>query len=139
MILLDTSGLLAAIDSGQRLHTRCVNALKSSGPPYLLSPFVLAELDYLLYTKVGLAAQIALLEEVAAGVYALETFEKADVSRALSIVKRFADLAIGLADASLVVLAERHKICDVLTLDERHFRALRAHGQKRFRILPADL
>lgn len=77
--------------------------------------------------------------EVAAGVYALETFEKTDISRALSIVKRFADLSIGLADASLVVLAGRHCVCDVLTLNERHFRSLRAYGQKRFRILPADL
>ena len=138
MILLDTGGLLAAIDSSQRLHTRCVSSLRASKPPYLLSPFVLAELDYLLYTKVGVAAQMALLEEVAAGAYQLEPFEKADVARALNLVKRFADLDIGLADASLVTLAERHKIYDVLTLDERHFRALRAHGQKRFRILPAD-
>lgn len=138
MILLDTGGLLAAMDSGQRLHSRCASALRASHPPYLLSPFVLAELDYLLYTKVGVSAQMALLEEVAAGAYTLETFDRTDVAKALSVVKRFSDLAIGLADASLVVLAERHRTCDVLTLDERHFRALRAYGQKRFRILPAD-
>jgi predicted nucleic acid-binding protein len=136
---VDTGGLLAAIDASQRLHARCAEALIASQPPYLLSPFVLAELDYLLYTNVGVAAQMALLEEVAAGAYTLAPFEKADIARALSIVKRFADLDIGLADASLVVLAERHRICEVLTLDERHFRALRAYGQKRFRILPADL
>jgi predicted nucleic acid-binding protein len=139
VILLDTSGLLAAIDAGQRLHGPCVKVLQTCAPPFLLSPFVLAELDCLLSTKVGLAAQLALLDEVTAGVYTLEAFTRSDIARARSVVERYADLAIGLTDATLVVLAERYRVCEVLTLDERHFRTLRAFGQKRFRILPADL
>ena len=51
---------------------------------------------------------------------------------------RYADLRIGLADASLVVLAERHDTRSVLTLDERRFRALRTRDRKHFRVLPAD-
>ncbi len=53
-------------------------------------------------------------------------------------MRRYSNLAIGLADASIVVLAQRHGTRDVLTLDERHFRALRVSGGKRFRVLPAD-
>src|SRR2546422_916078 len=60
-----------------------------------------------------------------------------DLASANAVLKRYAGLNIGLADASIVVLAERHGVRDVLTLDERHFRALRA-GRKRFRLLPAD-
>ena len=48
------------------------------------------------------------------------------------------DLALGLADASIVVLAVRYGIWDVLTLDERHFRALRGPDGQVFRVLPAD-
>lgn len=44
---------------------------------------------------------------------------------------------ISLADASIVVLAERHGIRDVLTLDERHFRVLTIEG-KHFWLPPAD-
>ena len=44
---------------------------------------------------------------------------------------------IGLADASVVVLAERYSCASVLTLDERHFRVLLANGRP-FRLLPAD-
>lgn len=54
-------------------------------------------------------------------------------------MERFPDQAIGLADASIVVLAERHDVNDVLTLDERHFRLLRASRSRPFRILPADV
>jgi hypothetical protein len=46
-------------------------------------------------------------------------------------------LRSGVADASIVVLAERHKTRDVLTLDQRHFRVFTAN-RKPFRILPAD-
>ena len=67
MILLDTSGLLAALDESQRHHGECVTALREGARPLLLSPFVLAELDYLLMRHIGHRAQTALLEEVARG------------------------------------------------------------------------
>lgn len=138
MILLDTSGLLAAIDGSQRHHAACAAALAAAVPPRLLSPFVLAELDYLLATQVGSAAQLDLLDEVARGVYRLEPFGQGDVATARDVVARFADLDIGLADASIVVLASRYDTRDVLTLDERRFRAVRTLDRKRFRLLPAD-
>ncbi len=55
------------------------------------------------------------------------------------LIARHADLDIGLADASLVVLAHRYAIREILTLDERHFRVLRAANGRPFRILPADV
>ena len=138
MILLDTSGLLSAIDASQRQHAACAEILAEATPPLLLSPFVLAELDYLLATQVGSHAQLALVDEVARNVYRLEPFSAHDVSVAAGVMRRYANLAIGLADASIVVLAHRHGTRDVLTLDERHFRALRTSDGKRFRVLPAD-
>lgn len=105
----------------------------------MLSPFVLAELDYLLATRVGQAAERALLAEVGRGVYGLETFDAEDIAAAERIIGRYADLHLGLADASLMVLASRHGVRDVLTLDERHFRAVRGPGGRPFRLLPADL
>ena len=109
-----------------------------TAPPLLLSPFVLAELDYLLMRHLGPRAQASLLEEVVNGAYQLEPFDASDVGRAREVVERYIDLEIGLADASIVVLAERHAITQVLTLDQRHFRALRVDRRKRFRILPFD-
>jgi predicted nucleic acid-binding protein len=138
VILLDTSGLLSAIDASQRYHAECVAALSKASPPLLLSPFVLAELDYLLSRHVGGVAQTALLDEVARGAYQLEPFDANDVAAAKDVLARYPKLQIGLADASLVVLAERHRTRDILTLDERHFRALRPRGRKGFRLLPLD-
>ena len=138
MIILDTSGLLAAIDASQRRHGAARQALEQADPPWLLSPFVLAELDYLLATRVGQGAERALLGEVGRGVYRLEGFEVADIAAADRLIGRYANLEIGLADASLVVLATRYGVREILTLDERHFRAIRGPGGRPFRLFPAD-
>ncbi len=136
MILLDTSGLLAAIDSSQNYHEEAAAALREAGGPLLLSPFVLAELDYLLAARVSAKAQRALLDEVARGAYQLEPFTAGDVASATVVIRRYRELGIGLADASIVVLAERHRVLDVLTLDRRHFQALRGPECRRFRLHP---
>jgi hypothetical protein len=138
MIVLDTGGLYAALDANEVLHGRAVAALVGAKPPRLLSPFVLAELDYLIGQRVGHEAQIALLDEITRGVYRLEPFSSDDLGRAKRIMERYADLRIGLADASVVVLAERHRTLDLLCTDERHFRALKGYGGKTFQLLPLD-
>lgn len=136
MILLDTSGLLAAIDSSQREHVACASVLRKSRGPRLLSLFVLAELDYLLSTRVGGHAQAALLDEVSRGAYQLERFETDDVAAAAKVIARYEKLRIGLADASIVVLGERHGVRDLLTLDRRHFDVVRRSNGRPFRLLP---
>lgn len=138
MILVDTSGLLSVLDASQRYHRECASALTDAEPPLLLSPFVLAELDYLLMRHVDHSAQSGLLEEVARGVYQLETFDAEDVAHAKRVIERYPDLHVGLADASLAVLAERYDVVQILTLDERHFRTMRVGPRRRFKLLPLD-
>jgi predicted nucleic acid-binding protein len=99
---------------------------------------VLAELDYLLTKLVGIEASLRLLEQIVRGAYDLAPFGSVDLARAHEIMAKYAAATIGLADASVVVLSERYGSLDLLTLDERHFRALRGAGGKRFRLLPAE-
>ena len=48
------------------------------------------------------------------------------------------NLNLGLADASIAVLAERYRCRSVLTLDQRHFRVILGPGGQPFRLLPFD-
>ena len=137
MILLDTSGLLAAMFSDQNRHEECARALLAAEPPRIISPFVLSELDYLIVKYAGVHAEMRLFADIYAGAYELASFERQDLHDAATIVKRYESLKVGLADASTVILAERHRCRDVLTLDERHFRAMKP-SRRSFRILPAD-
>jgi predicted nucleic acid-binding protein len=137
VILLDTSGVLAAIDPRQAQHAEAAHILLRP-QRRILSPFVLAELDYLIAANGGQSAELALLGDVARGAYELGSFGAEDVAAAMSVIDRHADLRLGLADASIVILARRHRCLDVLTLDQRHFRVVLGPGDKPFRLLPHD-
>ena len=139
MILLDTSGLLAALFDDQRHHQECADVLRNAEGPLILSPFVLAETDYLIQKYAGVKAEIMFLEDVERGAYKLVNFVHDDMQNMRVMVTRYKDLNIGITDASLIVLADRFDCRDVLTLDIRHFRATRPTTKKSFRILPADL
>lgn len=139
MILLDTSGLLAALFDDQHHHEECAEVLRNAEGPLILSPFVLAETDYLIQKYAGVKAEIMFLEDVERGAYELVNFMADDLRNMRIMVSRYKDLDIGIADASLIVLADRYDCRDVLTLDIRHFRATRPTTKKSFRILPADL
>jgi len=138
MIMIDTSGLLAALFSDQNRHEECARALREATPPLIVSPFVLAELDYLITKYAGVDAAIALLEEVERGAYELAVVDEFTILHAREVIEQYRDLKVGLTDASIVVLADRYSAYTVLTLDERHFRAFRPSPRRRFRILPAD-
>lgn len=129
---------MAAIFSDQPAYPAASRALLESRTPLRLSPFVLAELDYMIAKGPGLRAEIRFLADVARGAYVLETFDKADITAALGVVEQYSDLNVGLTDASLVVLSQRYQDLAVLTLDLRHFRALRGYRNQPFRLLPID-
>ena len=138
MIVLDTSGLLMAYQKAGSPEPEVLDVLRGERGPLILSPFVLAELDYLLLRRAGVEAELRMLDDVAAGVYRLTAFDRNEMALANSVVHRYRDLEIGLADASIVVLAERHKTTRVLTFDHRHFRAMKPLQGGSFTILPAD-
>ena len=136
-VIVDTSGLLAAFVADQRLHAECA-AILGAARRRVVSPFVLAELDHMAHTIKGVDAELAVLDELASGSYDLTSFSTEDVVAARRVIDRYRDLGVGLTDASLVVLADRIGTDEILTLDERHFRAMVGLTGKPFRLLPAD-
>jgi len=138
LILLDTSGLLAALFPDQNRHAECVQALRDAEPPRLMSPFVLAELDYMIVKYAGVDAELQFLSEVATSVYEIARITPQDIIEAQQLIYKHHDLKIGLADASTILLAQHYSCRDILTLDERHFRAMHFSARTPFRLLPSD-
>jgi uncharacterized protein len=143
IIVVDTSGMISAVNDRSASHRETRVFLDELGADpnvrLVVSPFVLAEVDNLIShrdNRPDIALQV--LRDVAADAYYLEPFEPADLNRAAGVTEYYGDQDIGLADASNVVLAERHGTSSILTLDERHFRVLRGPGGRPFRLLPAD-
>src|SRR5260370_4959957 len=138
MILADTSGLLAAFGYDLRQHREARAAYENDRGPVIMSPYVLAELDYMILQRIGVKAELTLLREVATGIFRLAEFDSKDVAQAAGVVERYSDLRIGIADASIVVLAAKYGTTRGLTFDERHFRAIRPLHAEAFTILPTD-
>ena len=138
MIIADTSGLLAAFDRSERRHAAVIPHLTGS-EALVVSPYVVAELGQLVGTRMGTRSEVQVMTELAGGGYELACLDRQDVLRAVDVMERYADLDIGITDASLVVLSERHGTTDILTLDERHFRVLQPLQGGSFTLLPADV
>jgi uncharacterized protein len=138
-LIADTSGILAAIDIRHDTHQRCLDAIVSADG-VLVSPMVLAEVDYMITTRFGGKAALGFLDDVIAGVYEVAAVELAEVAAARAVMHAYADVNIGLTDAMNVVLADRIGTARILTLDQRHFRTVRplSTAQKSFCLLPFD-
>ena len=135
-MIVDTSALLAYFDDREPRHADCVNAIDSAAEELIVSRYVVGELDYLVSTRVGVTAELAVLEELASTAWVLSDFGDAELATARAVIRRYADQEIGLADASIVVLADRYRTRRIATLDRRHFDVLRPLNGGRFRIVP---
>ena len=135
-MIVDTSALLAFFDSDEPDHAAVSHVLTRATEPLVLSPYVVAELDHLVGSRLGVEAEVAVLRELGGGAWELPAFGTEELQRAAAVVERYRDQAVGVADASNVVLAARYRTRTVVTLDHRHFRVLRPLDGGRFRILP---
>lgn len=134
--MADTSGLLALFNKREPAHEAVRDAVAATTQQLVVSPYVVAELDYLVSARLGVEAELAVLDELAGGAYDLASFSTAEVAQARATIERYRDLAVGIADASLVVLADRYRTRSVLTLDHRHFGVLRALDGSGFELVP---
>lgn len=136
MLVCDTSGLIAYFDASDAYHADVSGAIDEEPGPFAVSPYVLAEVDYLLATRRGVPEELVAVRELSGGAWELAAFDSGDLRQAADIIERYADQNIGLADASLVILAARYRTDRLLTLDHRHFAVIRTAKGKPFTLLP---
>jgi uncharacterized protein len=85
---------------------------------------VIVEVDQLARARVGGHAARRFLAALDAGEHAVAYVSPGILRRAVEIDRRYGDLDLGLADTSVMALAERHRL-PILTFDFAHFRATR--------------
>ncbi|MBI2893598.1 MAG: type II toxin-antitoxin system VapC family toxin [Deltaproteobacteria bacterium] len=109
-LILDTSGWLLAL-AGAREYARALEGCVRAIVPGL----VLAEVDWHLRSRRSQMRR--LMRELWVCSYDYQPPSRADLDRAMEIDRKFADLELGLVDASVAALAERLEIYRVLTTD----------------------
>jgi uncharacterized protein len=135
-VIVDTSALVAYFDANEPDHDAVSRVIDGSDEVLVISPYVIAELDYLVATRVGVDAELEVLQELASGAWELAIFGVPDLDQAASVITKYRDQQIGAADASNVVLADRYQTRTIATLDRRHFTVLRPLKGGRFTIVP---
>ena len=125
--LLDTGPLLSFLAGGLEYHAWAVDQWKEFRPPFLTCEPVLTEAAFLLKRERRNAdALFALLERRVIRVAISVEEQQADLR---TLMRRYRNRPMSLADACLVRLSEIQPAAEVLTLD-RDFRIYRRHGNK---------
>lgn len=90
-------------------------------------------------SRLGNSALLNFLDDIQEGAFTVESVSLADLRRCAALISKYNNLDLGLADASLLAVAERLGVDRILTVDERDFRTVRSVHDKAFLLLPADL
>jgi predicted nucleic acid-binding protein len=137
-LLVDAGALYAQADAAEPRHAAVRKVLEREREELVTTELAVAEADYLILDRLGPDVELAFLEDLAAGTYLVDCLDRGQLRTARDVVARYRDLRIGLADASLVVMAERHRTRRLLTFDERAFRNVEPLQGGTFTLLPGD-
>lgn len=136
MIVVDTGVLLAAVSSSDRHHQESAELLAAHAGQLVTPAMVLAETAWMIESVVGPAAEAAFVTSAANGELGVEDLDADDYRRCVELIERYADLGLGLVDASVVTIAERLQVTTVATLNHRDFRVVRPKHCEAFELLP---
>lgn len=136
-LIVDTGPLLAALDAADPDHDRCAALIGSAGEDLVVPGLVLTELDYWCRRRLTVDAWLIFLDDLLQGSYRAEHPSDADLRRCRELEDQYADLGLGVVDASLIALAERLDEPKLATLDHRHFGVVRPAHVDALELLPA--
>jgi predicted nucleic acid-binding protein len=134
LAIVDAGPLYAAADSDDRDHDACLATLARTDLRLVVAALVVAEATYFVGTRLGPRAERAFLEGLAE--LDVEGPYEEDFPRMAELVEQYEDFPLGGTDASVVALAERLGAPAIVTLDRRHFAAIRPRHCDAFELLP---
>jgi len=137
-IIIDTAPLVCLADRADPRRNAVRRILSTTREALIIPAPVTAEVDHFLRTRFPPVAAKSFLVDLTAGRFGVECLSPPEYAMVVHLNERYASLQPGLADLSLVVLAQRFHTLRLLTFDERDFRVIRPLQGGRFTILPAD-
>lgn len=136
-LVVDAGVLYTHADRRNPQHGEVGALLEGWRGELVVSAFTAAEADHFILNRLGLDAELAFVSDLAE-TYTVDALDPPGLIQARDICAQYADLRLGLADASMVVLADRWRTRSLATFDERHFRAVEPLAGSAFELLPTD-
>jgi len=134
LAIVDAGPLYATVDGDDDDHDRCRAVLSRADLRLVIPALVVAEATYFVGRRFGASTEAAFLRGL--GAFDVEGPAPEDFDRIAELVERYADFPLGGTDASLIALAERTGAEIVITLDRRHFGAVKPRHREALDLLP---
>ena len=122
--ILDAGPLVAALNRQDEYHHWACETLEHLGPPFYSCPEAIAEAAAI----TGQPAAIVELIQSAEIVLAFDLSEQ--TAAVLSLLKKYRDRDMDLADACIVRMTELTRDCQVITVDRADFAVYRRNGRE---------
>ena len=115
-------------------HRASLDVLARRDLNLVIPALVVAEVAHLAAKRFGARVEARFVRALSA--FEVEAPHPDDWPIIADLVERYGDFALGTVDASIVVLADRLDTDLIVTLDRRHFGAIRSPRGRSFRLLP---
>jgi len=127
-ILIDAGPLIALFDSSEKHHKAVRAFLKEKAYRFVSTLAVFTEVSHML--DFSTKAQQDFYEWVLYKGVLINDINQNDILRVLELTKKYADLPMDFADATLVIAAEKTGIREIISLD-KDFNIYRLPGKER--------
>lgn len=134
LAIVDSGPLYAVTDIDDEDHLACLAVFERPDLRLVIPALVVAEVTCMVGRRLGAQAEARFLHGLAS--FDIEAPVPEDWPRMAELVRQYADFPLGSTDASAVALAERLQAKHIVTLDHRHFGAVRPRHCAAFTLLP---
>jgi len=133
MIITDTGFWLALRNKKDKYHLHALECAEKYNTERFVTTWpVMVETFYLLMSRLSYEDALAFIHAYKICAFDVVNLHHSDAARIEVLCRKYADLPMDLADASLVILAERLNHGRILSTDQRNFKTYRWKHRKPF-------
>jgi len=130
--MVDTGFWLALANKRDSNHLLANEKLSGLQEPLITTWPVMTETCHLLLHRIGAHAQTSFIAGASEDWYRIFDLQTFHLQKVASLMDKYSNLPMDLADASLVILAEELGTGDILSTDQRNFETYRWKQHKPF-------
>jgi uncharacterized protein len=136
LLVVDTGVLVSSADTSEPHHEVSAKLLRDHAGALALPAPVVPETAWFIESRLGPAAESQFLRLVTNGELDVIDLTITDYQRCITLIDTYADMGLGLVDASVVTIAENLGVTTIATHNQRDFRVVKPRHTDAFTLLP---
>jgi len=124
-VIVDTGALYALIDKSDKWHIKVKDFIEKYNPTLIIPCSILPEVCYLINKYLGQEAEINFLRALLESDVIFVELTVQDIKNAIKYMEKYKIRNLGFVDATVLAIAERLKVYEILTVDRRDFSGIK--------------